>query len=286
LPSGVERALADALSLEHPDCVWSLPDTLPAASDLHTAVGLLSTMPASSKHIAWCFAKLVMAFEPSNKLSAEETKLRVAVWTEACGDLGDDLWSKATLEAIRSSKWMPKPSELRAFVAVDLAERAKKLERCKAMLRAQADRARLEAPTTAQPMPSPSAKLRELRRKRDNFQAVGQTFNAAWCERSLALQERRPEAQWCADFFDANPTPTAQGAGSQGPSSARPLSPEMRARTMRAVAKSARAQWMTDRAENLEHQARALAPEIFEEDPTSAKRQPNGSQDEPLGAVA
>jgi hypothetical protein len=261
LPRGVESALADALSLEHPDVAWSLPETLPAESDLRTAVSMLVVTPAAAKHIAYCLSKLTLAFEPATKLDPQMAMLRAEVWLEACGDLGDELWSKATIEAIRSSKWMPKPAELRAFVANDLAERAKKLERCKAMLRAVADRARLEAPPSAAPRPSPSAKLRELRQKRDDFLAAGQTFNSAWAERSLALQEKRPQAQWCEDFFAAEQRPVEDGGKGQ----ARMMSPEIRARTLRAVAKSARAQGMTDRADNLDAEARALAPEIFEE---------------------
>lgn len=138
MPNSVERALADSLSLEHPDVPWQLPAALPLLADLKAGIATLEAQaaPVQQKHAAWCLAKLVMAFEPNTKLTAEETRLRLAVWLEANADLGDALWGEATLAAIQSSKWMPKPGEFRAFVAPKLAERAKRMTRCRAMLAA------------------------------------------------------------------------------------------------------------------------------------------------------
>lgn len=130
-----------------------MPEVLPETNDLRAALAILEAQaaPATPKHVAWCLAKLMMAFEPQTKLSGDETKLRAAVWVEACGDLGDELWSTATLAAIQTCKWMPKPAEFRALVAAKLDDRAKRLRRCREMLnggRPKAeDRPALEAPT-------------------------------------------------------------------------------------------------------------------------------------------
>lgn len=138
MPNSVERALADSLSLEHPDVPWQLPAALPLLTDLKAGIATLEAQaaPVQQKHATWCLAKLVLAFEPNTKLTGEETRLRLNVWLEANADLGDALWSEATLAAIQSLKWMPKPAEFRGLVEAKLAARAKRMKRCHAMLAA------------------------------------------------------------------------------------------------------------------------------------------------------
>jgi hypothetical protein len=200
LPSSVERALADALSLEHPDVAWTPPPSMPSAADLKRAIEVLAIPPAEPKHMAWCLAKLTVAFEAGGKLSAEETKLRAAIWAETNADLGNELWSEATMAALRSLKWMPKPSEFRTLVDHKLAERSKRLYRCEQMLAAL--RATNKPKPAATTLLRPEEQLRALRKERDEKRAAGEMHGAAWCERSLALRERRLIEQWARDYFD------------------------------------------------------------------------------------
>lgn len=163
---------------------WTPPAVPPATSDLRAALQILEAQsaPATPKHVAWCLAKLMMAFEPATKLSGEETRLRAAVWLEACGDLGDALWSQATLAAIQSSKWMPKPAEFRALVERQLTERAKRLQRCRAML----DGTR-EPPKPAEvPIPTRLGRLEHLR---STYASFGRTADVERIQREIAIEK-------------------------------------------------------------------------------------------------
>lgn len=204
LPSGVERAIADSLSLEHPDIVWTLPPSLPSLADLREAIKILEEQAAQAtrQHVAWCLSKLAMAFEAGTKLSAEDMKFRASIWLESCGDLGDALWSEATMAAIQSSKWMPKPAEFRALVSGKLEARAKRLQRCRAMLAAKAS----EDPS-AQPVKTivPQAdRLRKLLKEQLADRTIPddhRLFNASQTERSLALIEKRKMEPWASEFL-------------------------------------------------------------------------------------
>jgi hypothetical protein len=184
LPSSVERALADGLSLEHPDVPWSPPAVPPASADLRAALQILEAQaaPATPKHVAWCLAKLMMAFEPATKLSGEETKLRAGVWLEACGDLGDALWTKATLAAIQSSKWMPKPAEFRKLVEREIDERSKRLQRCRAML----DGVRTPSRPVEQPIPT---RIGRLMHTRSIYERMGRTADVERIDREIAAEQ-------------------------------------------------------------------------------------------------
>lgn len=195
MPNSVERALADALSLEHPDVPWTPPPRLPSAQDLRTAVAVLTVAPTGEKHASWCLAKLALAFESGQqRLSPDATKLRAEVWLEANADLGDELWSKATLAAIRALKWMPKPAEFREMVRAELDDRAKKLDRCRRMLGALAPDTTAAKPFQREPL---EVRLRTLR---DANRRHGSPDRAAKYERELAaLEKREPEAWACEE---------------------------------------------------------------------------------------
>jgi hypothetical protein len=155
LPSSVARALRRAESDDHPDVPWRPPGALPPAEALRVALAMLTPRPADDRTIAACLAALVIAFEPNTKLSVEATRLRFEVWKEANGDLGNALWNEATQRAIRSLRWMPRPSELREQVRPILEARDLRRRRCERML---AERAR----RTAQPAaPQPQETLEE-----------------------------------------------------------------------------------------------------------------------------
>ena len=199
LPSSVERALADALSLEHPDVPWSLPAILPSVQDLRSALTLLALPAVDARHAAWCFARLLLAFEPNgSKASAEETKLRMAVWTEANADLGNDLWSKATLAAVQQLKWMPKPAEFRALVDDELARRIARLARCRRMLAmAEAREAGggSQGSTDSAPRREPASRLERLHETIRLYRKHGRVADAERVEENLAREEKRHVAE-------------------------------------------------------------------------------------------
>jgi hypothetical protein len=212
LPSGVERAIADGLSLEHPDVLWTLPATLPSLADLRVSVDMLDQQcgaKATRQHVAWCVSKLAMAFESGKKLSDEDAKFRASIWLESCGDLGDALWSEATMAAIQSSKWMPKPAEFRAFVGTKLEARAKRLKRCREMLEAKAKQEPGAVPVRT--MVPKIDQLRKLLRQQLDDTGIPEDhrlFNSANTERSLAWFEKRPIEPWARDVLA--PMPSAQ----------------------------------------------------------------------------
>lgn len=192
LPRSVERALADSLSLGHPDVPWTPPATLPSAAELRLALEILDGQgQTGERHAGFCLAKLVMAFEPNTKLTAEQTKLRLAVWLEANGDLGDELWSIATLSAIQGSQWMPKPAEFRKLVQARFDERQRRSERCRAMLDAVGGK----GPKPFQREPEPV----RVRTSRDAFRRIGNIAKAALYERRLAEIETRAPEPWAVE---------------------------------------------------------------------------------------
>ncbi len=190
---------------------WTPPETLPSRADLTTALGILEAQaePATRKHIAWCLSKLSMAFEPSVKLSDEDTQFRASIWLESCGDLGDELWSKATLAAIQSSKWMPKPAEFRKLVEREIGDRQKRIGRVRDMLAAT----NAEMPSAPKPKPmlstTPEALIARRRKElaeqeaRTDWASEGdKIFSLAHTHRSLAFLSKQPMPEWVWDYFD------------------------------------------------------------------------------------
>ncbi len=260
MPSSVERALADALSLEHPDVPWTLPPSLPTKRELETAMTVLTVAPTDPKHAAFCLAKLMLAFDAGAKLSAEETKLRAATWLEANADLGNDLWSEATLILLRSWKRddhygrAPEPSDLRAAVDGKLADRIKKLQRCAAMLKA------LNGGDDTRPAEKPLATRAErLAHTRDAWKRLGNTARAASAERELAKEEGREPEDWARAVMTS--APIAKPDTPKLP----PLGPAMQAATLRAVARRHREGGHTGYADQLVAKADALDPEFRDE---------------------
>jgi hypothetical protein len=193
--------LSDILDEEHPDLPWQPPAKLPTPHDIRDAIqrcDLTLEGRSTVAHARLCFAKLVMAFEPGSKLSGEETKLRMAVWLEACGDLNDALWTDATSQAIQTMKWMPKPAEFRALVSGQIDQARKRKERLRKMLDA-----------VGKPAAKPFVRETDAERfrgMRDSFRKVGNLFKAAGYERDLARMEgRAPEAWATAEIVQPAP---------------------------------------------------------------------------------
>jgi hypothetical protein len=261
LPSGVERAIADSLSLEHPDVAWTPPTELPSLADLRAAMGILEAQcaQATRQHVAWCLSKLSMALEPSVKLSDSDLKFRASIWTESCGDLGDTLWSEATMAAIQSCKFMPKPAEFRALVGGKLAARAKRMKRCKAMLDA-AGNSKPVAPTgfVAEP------RIVRLRAMRDSYRKHGYADRAAKIEVELAGVEGREPEDWI------HAAQVEAGASNEDAKSYNlptpPPSPEMRRALDAALAPHHRAQGNVEYAARLEARA-GIEPPLHDDVP-------------------
>lgn len=191
MPATLKRALADSFALDHPDVPWQFPATLPSVRDLREGIEILTeaTARCSRKHAAFCLAKLSIAFESGTKLSADDARMRVEIWLEACGDVPDDLWSKATIATIQTSKWMPKPAEFRAQVEAELDARNKQLMRCRAMLDKSG-----QAPVVGEFQRDPEdVRLRTIR---DSWRRLGNLPRAAKAERDLAKLEDREVEDW------------------------------------------------------------------------------------------
>lgn len=256
LPSWLERALADALSLEHPDVTWTAPPVPVFVSDpkreLRAAIEILAPAPVTPKHAVWCLGKLMLAF--GTKLDAEATKLQGAVWIEACGDLGDELWSKATMALIRGWRRddhygrLPEPADFREAVVTDLAERTKKITRCKAMLEAHGG----GEPAKPGPFVPEPLDVR-LRTMRDGFRRVGQDWKAAKYERQLAEHEGRAVEDWANEA----PIPDAT-KGEKVNIPLPPPSDAMRANLLATSAKNHRARGRHELADDLDRQADEL----------------------------
>lgn len=187
---------------------WTPPPRLPSAGELRQAIEILTVAPTRREHAAFCISKLALAFG-EGKLSKEVTMARAEVWLEACGDLGDDLWSKATMALIRSWRRdehygrVPEPADFRAAMKLDLEERAKKLDRCRRMLGAtQSDQPKTPAPKFV-PAAERLRKLLAEQRADTSIPDAHRLFNAANTERALALHEGRAMEPWAADFFNA-----------------------------------------------------------------------------------
>lgn len=229
-----------------------MPARLPKPADIRDAImrcdRTLEGRGVSPAHARQCFAKLLAAFEPSAKASGDETRLRMAVWLEACGDLNDALWAAATTEAIQTLKWMPKPAEFRAIVTpqLDLARRQK--HRLEQMAEAVAYGA--NKPFVREP---DDVRIRGLR---DSFRKIGSLHKAAGYERSLARMENREPEDWIHAAAVADMGIPISEKPATPP--ARPPSPEMRAALDVALATHHRAQGRDAYADQLEHRA-ALA---------------------------
>jgi hypothetical protein len=220
LPISVARALADS-EVATVDVPWqparSLARYRPTADELHAALASLIPPPVSEAHAARCFARLMVAFEPGTRANADEAKIRLAVWLEANRDLGDALWSKATLETIRTRTFMPRPAEFRAAVAPDLDRAARTLARCRQMLAALCK--------AGQTAPEPETLDVRLATIRDTWRKLGKPDRAAKAERELATLEGRAPAAWVNERASTQAT-TAANARPDRPPYVRPSGPD------------------------------------------------------------
>jgi hypothetical protein len=195
LPASLKQALADPVAFgDHPDVAWRLPDSLPPLGDLKAAVALLEQQlkPADRRHASHCLGKLLVAF--NERRTADEAKLLLEVWVEACAELPADLWSAGTLALVQSHRFgLPRPRDLLAEVAQRLAERRRMLDRTRVLLH----RARAAPPSArrfvAEPYPVRLAAMR------DSLRRVGQPNRAARYERELAALEERLPAAWALE---------------------------------------------------------------------------------------
>lgn len=198
--------LIDLLDVEHADLGWQAPATLPTQHDLRDAIQRCNNTldgQVTPAHARQCFAKLIMAFEPTSKLTGDETRLRMSVWLEACGDLNDALWTDATTQALQTLKWMPKPAEFRALVSGQIDVARRRMNRLVKMLD-------LVGRPVAKPFTREPEGVR-LRAMVNSFRKVGDLSKAAQYERRLAAEENRePEAWATAEVAAPAPLPDAK----------------------------------------------------------------------------
>lgn len=176
---------------------------LPKPQELRAGIQALEAMRAQTVTPAFarqCLAKLMVAFEPNTKLSAEETKMRAAVWLEANGDLPDELWAEGTTAAIKTLKWMPKPAEFRELVIDRIRRDADRLRKLERMLE-EADKIDPAKPFRSEPLDV------RLRCMRDSFRKIGDLAKAAKYECDLAKHEKRAPENWATRPHSASATP-------------------------------------------------------------------------------
>lgn len=263
LPNSVERALADALSLDGTDVPWT-PEgrDLPTATDLRQSIDILTTQPADQKHMAWCLAKLQIAFEshmprPTN----EQAKNRAEVWADANADLGNDLWSEATLHCLQNAKYgMPKPPDFRRAVIDKLTKRQQKLDRCRRMMELHGERFENGKRVDTR---APEPLEVRLRAMIASLRKFGKHHRAIPHEKELAALEGRTPEDWIHEYGADG------GAGyEKAPEVVLPkLSAETQAATFHAVAAKQRAKGNVRYAEHLERQAEALVPSVHVDEP-------------------
>lgn len=178
----------------HPDVGWEPPKWLPAESDLRQALADCERLVAGRVHHDFakqCYIRMMANFEANTKLTADETRLRLAVWLDATGDLSDALWKHATDCSIRTLKWMPKVAEFRVFADEEVHRAKHRIVRLKKMLSTR----QKPAEKTYEREPR-DVRLKTLR---DSLRAIGKTNRAAGYERQLAEREGRAPAAWALE---------------------------------------------------------------------------------------
>ena len=253
MPASLRRLLADPFSLGSELVEWTPPAVPPETSTLRAARTELerTTQPGSHGHIAWCLGKMAKGMA-HRKGDATDWAMRTEAWADACGHFPDDLWSAATLELLQTKTYFPAPAEIVEIVGPKLNERRRMLERVKAMLGGQA---RLEAPKVFVAEPE-AVRIRTMR---DGFRRIGKVWKAAQYETRLADIEGRTVEDWAHEAPNDEPAAVAEKAPSLPP-----ISPSLQATTMMAAARRHRQQGRAAIADRYEHDARTLAPHLFE----------------------
>jgi len=134
---------------------WQPPSVPPASDVLRAGIAELQrgVEPAPPAHVDWCLAKLFVL--PSRAATAEDQALQADNFQEVAGHYPTDLWTEATTEILRTSKFRPAPAELVALVDARFRERQRMLERARSML---------EPPKPKLPPPPPVPKETGLQR--------------------------------------------------------------------------------------------------------------------------
>lgn len=244
----MRRALADNLRLDNADIPWSPPAVMPATADLREAIASLKEMlaPSPRGHIQFCLEKLIVAFEPGLKMDAEKARLRLETWCEANSDIPVDLWGRATIEALRTRKFMPRPAEIRELISVRLIERVNFLARAERMLSVSGPK---DAPFIEDPE---DVKLRTILKWK---KAAHKWKEAAPLELRLAMLENREPESWALEKSWPAPSAISPDAPVLPP-----LSKEMQAATIRAAANHHERDGRKDYAAVLRRQADQLHP--------------------------
>lgn len=268
MPASLKQVLADPFAFgDHPDVQWSVPEKLPPTQDLALGISILEAQlqRVDRKHAAFCIGKILVGF--NERKTADEAKLLLEVWLEACGDLPNDLWSAGVLELLQSHKFgMPKPVHLREAVAGRLTDRTTKLRRVRAMLAkaGQGEERFVNGMRVdpAKPFQRDPEDVRD-RTLRDSLLRIGKTDRAAAYERSIAVREGREPEDWAMAAVVHRPSATVE------PPVYRAIAPrpDSVAALKRSLARQHRAQGRIAYAEKLEREAAALSPQGRSDEP-------------------
>lgn len=285
LEASLLRLLADSLTGEP----WKLPEVPPETTKLRTAKIELERclVGAGPKHMRDCVSKLAVL--PTKDGNILNFALYADNFIDACGDIPPDLWTAGCIELLKVKTFRPSPAELNAVVQKQLNRRQDMLFRVKQMLTFTPA---LKAGFVKEPLEVRLATIR------DTHKRLGNLARASAAEIELALLEGRQPQEWAIP----KPAPTYQPEDGGAPMVVdaeldglrkigdavsgiqdkmvasykhegaaredeadypmRHMSPEMKARTMMAVAKTHRKDGRIGYARTLEAAAAKLWPAI------------------------
>lgn len=280
--------LADSLTGEP----WKLPEVPPETTKLRTAKIELERclVGAAPKHMRDCVSKLAVL--PTKDGNILNFALYADNFIDACGDIPPDLWTTTCIELLKCKTFRPSPAEFIAIAQKQLNRRQDMLFRVKQMLTFTPA---LKAGFVKEPL---EVRLRTIR---DTHKRLGNLARASSAEIELALLEGRQPQEWAIpqpapEMIWVEPPPVnenlvreveglrkigdavadltnemqksykAQGAAREDEADypMRHMSPEMKARTMMAVAKTHRKDGRIGYARTLEAAALKLWPALAE----------------------
>lgn len=252
----MRQALADSLSLEHPDLPWQLPEKLPPEADIRVGIAALeaAVQPVAPEAAKFILAQLAVTKPKYEQLSELASKLRTETWLKINGDLPQDLWEEAFIAVARDAriKRFPETGEFRATVELKFRRRWEDLKRAREMLTAVVGKKPLPRPEPTKPRPSRAVICKGCIAA---YVKMGKIDKAQPYENELAaLEGREPRV---LERAEAAPPQDSERVVVAKPHE---TSPEMKARMLRISAANRRSMGMTELAALYDARADALAP--------------------------
>lgn len=184
LSESTRRSLADPFALGNALVEWQPPAQPLEPAEIRAAVADLqrTLAPAPAAHVRWCINKLFAL--PSRSGSPEAAAYAADNFLDVAEHYPADLWTWATTEILRSSKFRPAPAGLVALVEPKFAERKRMHDRARSML---------EPPKPALPpppfQPDIPNRLGRLEHMRSTYARLGRSTDVARIDRLIAIEQ-------------------------------------------------------------------------------------------------